>query len=181
MVWSLSIQCVVMVTVWLIRSCHHLVIFLSGSRQTGWWVGGLTWWVGKPFPCKRDKRMRWRQVCFLSLSLLTQFASQKKWNSIFAASENELGFCVFSSSNLNPQNKFTELQISSLLLLRQMLSQKLLKVVQTCFPFNCFYFCTSFTYIMSIEALSWQMSSKSNIFLRCSPIDLQVYICVIGI
>ena len=67
------------------------------------------------------------------------------------------------------------------IILRQMLSQKLQKVVQTCFPFNCFYFCTSFTYIMSIEALSWQMSSKSNIFLRCSPIDLQVYICVIGI
>ena len=118
----------------------------------------------------------------LSFSPTSSLNLHHKRNRILVALKWAWIWCIFSSSlQIDFQSfKFPDF---TLLFLRHMLSQKLLKVVQTCFTFNCFYFCTSSYNIYKVffKAQSLQMYWQYNIFFCCSLIDSQVHKFIISL
>ena len=82
----------------------------------------LTWRVGEPLSCKRQ-RIR------SSLSLSPQFFSNLHHKRILYLLHNEMGFDVIS---LQPETKLLNFQISSLLLLEHMLSRSCWKLLNLC-------------------------------------------------
>ena len=101
---------------------QHLQLFFYQNQKRSQTGLVLTWRVGEPLSCKRQ-RIR------SSLSLSPQFFSDLHHKGILYLLHNEMIFDVIS---LQPETKLLNFQISSLLLLEHMLSRSCWKLFNLC-------------------------------------------------